>query len=181
MSTVKVHGRMADFFSTERNRLVGYVRRMINDAADRDGEDIVQEVALSLFSRADISLPIENLSAYVYQALRNRVVDYLRRKRDVVSFDEPLNKGDELSLKDMLSDPALGADARISECEIRQRIYEAIDTLPDDQKAVLIETDFQGRSFRELSQEWDVPVGTLLARKSRALARLRTALVDMDI
>ena len=51
---------IADFFALERSRLVGYVRRLIDDAAERDGEDIVQDVALNLFSRADVTVPIEH-------------------------------------------------------------------------------------------------------------------------
>ena len=80
----------SDFFSRERKRLVGYVRTLINDASDRDGEDIVQDVALGIFDKGDIAAPIENFSAYVYQALRNRVVDYFRRRKSTASLDEEL-------------------------------------------------------------------------------------------
>jgi DNA-directed RNA polymerase specialized sigma24 family protein len=35
-----------------------------------------------------------------------------------------------------------------------------------------------GRSFQELAEEWDEPLGTLLSRKSRAKARLREMLSE---
>ena len=44
------------------------------------------------------------------------------------------------------------------------------------QKAIVIETEFEGRSFRELADEWNIPIGTLLARKSRALQKIRKEL-----
>ena len=59
---------------------------------------------------------------------------------------------------------------------MRSKIYEAIDSLPDEQKAVFIETELNGRSFRDLSDEWGIPMGTLLARKSRALLKIRESL-----
>ena len=95
---------IAQFLSAEHERLTGYVRRLIDDTAERDGEDIVQDVALSLFNRADVLMPIEALSAYVYQSLRNRVIDYLRRRRNIVSLDEPIDEEDGPSFVDQISD-----------------------------------------------------------------------------
>jgi len=42
-----------------------------------------------------------------------------------------------------------------------------------------VATEFDGRSFRELSEEWQVPIGTLLARKSRALQKIRNKLTGL--
>ncbi|MBD3243180.1 MAG: RNA polymerase subunit sigma-24, partial [Chitinivibrionales bacterium] len=81
MSPEMRRSRVADFFTTEYNRLVGYVRTLIDDAAEQDAEDFVQDVAVKLLSLADITAPIENLSAYVYRALRNRVIDAFRVRR----------------------------------------------------------------------------------------------------
>jgi RNA polymerase sigma factor (sigma-70 family) len=170
---------IADFFDLERSRLIGYVRRLIDDAAERDGEDIVQDVALNMFSRADITVPIEHLSAYVYQAIRNRVVDYLRRRKDTVSLDAPVNGDDDLSLANILADTVLDTESQVARSEIRHRVYQAIDELSDDQKAIIIETEFQGRTFQDLSLEWDIPIGTLLSRKSRAMARIKSSLQDL--
>jgi RNA polymerase sigma factor (sigma-70 family) len=170
---------IADFFALERNRLVGYVRRLIDDAAERDGEDIVQDVALNLFSRADVTVPIEHLSAYVYQAIRNRVVDSLRRRKDTVSLDAPVHGDDDLSLANILADTVLDTESQVARSEIRRRVYLAIDELSDDQKAIIIETEFQGRTFQDLSLEWDIPIGTLLSRKSRAMARIKSSLQDL--
>jgi len=38
------------------------------------------------------------------------------------------------------------------------------------------QTEFSGRSYRELSERWKVPIGKLLARKSRALKKIRALL-----
>ena len=74
--------------SYRSGRLVRYVRRLIDDTAEKDGEDIVQDVALSLLARTDVLVPIESLSAYVYQSLRNRVIDSLRSRRPFVPYDD---------------------------------------------------------------------------------------------
>ncbi|MBN1615624.1 MAG: sigma-70 family RNA polymerase sigma factor [Deltaproteobacteria bacterium] len=166
---------IAQFLIAERSRLVSYVRRLIDDAADRDGEDIVQEVAASLLSRADILMPIEILSAYVYQSLRHRVIDYLRRRRNLAHFDETM-EDEGNSHTQQISDVMADAEKELTRSELRRAIFEAVEGLPDEQKAVIIETELNGRSFRDLSRQWQIPIGTLLARKSRALAKVREAL-----
>jgi len=156
--------RINEFFRTEYSRLVRFVRRLIDDAADRDAEDIVQDVMLGLFDKADITVPIENLSAYIYRALRNRVTDMFRRKRDVESLAELVHE----SVED--------ASDALEQKEVRELVIRAIENLSDEQRAVVIATEFEDRSFRELSEEWKIPIGTLLARKSRALQKIKSEL-----
>lgn len=167
---------LAQFLAAEHKRMTGYVRRFIDDAADRDGEDIVQDVALSLFDRADVLMPIEAVSAYVYRSLRNRVIDYIRRRRPTISLDDPGEGEGYHSLVNQIVDKLADVEEEASRRELRSGLVAAIDSLPDEQKAIVIETELNGRSFRELSDEWGIPVGTLLARKSRAVTKIRELL-----
>jgi RNA polymerase sigma factor (sigma-70 family) len=84
------------------------------------------------------------------------------------------------ALEDILADNRYNAFDEAHRSEIRHRIIDAIDDLSEDQQAVIIETEFTGRSFQELSEEWDIPIGTLLARKSRGIAKIREALSDLS-
>ncbi len=173
---------IADFFRKEQANLVGFVRRLIDDTAARDGEDIVQDVALNLFHKADLTVPIEALSAYVYRALRNKVIDILRKpKREEVSLSAEVTGDSRLTLADVLHDARYDTARELEKQEIRQCLFEAIESLSTSQKAIIIETEFEGRSFRELSEAWEIPLGTLLARKSRGLQAIRTALADLEI
>lgn len=176
----KQQASWTDFFSRERKRLVGYVRSLIDDAADREGEDIVQDVALSLFDGADVAAPIENFSAYVYQALRNRVVDKLRSRREHDSLDAPLPGDTGLVLTDILSDLKYNAATDAERKEIGRDIEAAVEELDDSSREIFLATELNGLTFRELSEDWDIPIGTLLARKSRAMKKLRDALCAMD-
>jgi RNA polymerase sigma factor (sigma-70 family) len=159
--------KLTDFFRIERMKLVRYVQSLIEDAGDRDAEDLVQDVMLSIFDRADVTLPIENLAAYVYRSLKNKVIDIFRKKRDVVSLDE------------VVSEAGCDTARDVEQKELIEQIFDAMDSLPPEQRAVLIATEFEGRSYRELSEEWTVPIGTLLARKSRALNKIKLELTGL--
>jgi len=156
--------RLAEFLRRERDALVGYVRRRIDDAADQDAEDIVQDVIVNLFNRADPSVPVQNLAAYIYRALRNGIIDRLRKRRETVALSE----GALASREDPLQEAEKG--------EMLDLVFEAIDELSAGEKAVILATEFEGRPFKELAEEWDIPLGTLLARKSRALDKIRKRL-----
>jgi RNA polymerase sigma factor (sigma-70 family) len=174
--------RLRDFFRLERRALTGYVRARIADAAERDSEDIVQDVALHLFEKADITVPVEYLSSYIYTALRNRVIDYLRKRRRTVSMDSPVGSedaGDTLRLEDLLHDARYDTADEIERREIRGQVREALGELSEREQALITATEFEGRTFAELSGEWEEPIGTLLARKSRAMKKIRAILLNI--
>lgn len=156
--------KLGEFLRQERDVLIGYVRRRIDDTVDQDAEDIVQDVIVNLFDRADPTLPIRNLAAFVYRALRNKIIDRYRKRRETAPLMEDVLKSGE--------DPALEFERQ----EMMDRIFDCMDGLDPAEKAVIMATEFEGRSFKELSEEWKVPLGTLLARKSRALGKIRNHL-----
>jgi len=157
--------RLAAVVGREWNRLVRVVRSWIDDESDRDAEDIVQDVMEGLFERADPAAPIADLTAYVYRSVRNRVVDTYRRRRAPRS-----------EIYAETADSRYEAGEALVRAEDQALLDAAVDALPEAQRAVIVATELEGRSFRELSAKWRVPVGTLLARKHRGIRALRKAL-----
>ena len=170
----------AAFFREEHGRLVGYVRRWLDESAGEEAEDIVQDVALNIFDRGDITAPIRDLSAYVYRALKNRIVDYLRQKKPSLSLDAPRNGEEAPTLADLLSDNSAAPQSALERKELHDHLYQAIDALKPEDRAIIMATDFEGWTFHDLAEEWDVPLGTLLARKARALKKIRKSLEASD-
>jgi RNA polymerase sigma factor (sigma-70 family) len=169
-----------EFFSTERSRLIGYVRSLIDDAADRDSEDILQDVIAGILDKPDVTAPIQNIAAYVYQALRNRVVDYMRRKRKNESFDAEPQEGSGRALAEILADLRYDTARESEQKEINRDLNDAIAKLDEYDRDIFIATEFQGMTFQELSDLWEVPIGTLLSRKSRATKKLQKELIRID-
>ncbi len=168
-------GRLSDFFRQNYVMLLDYVRGRMRDSARRSGEDIVQDVMLKLLDRPDILAPIADLSAYVFGALRNRIIDIYRSPGDeTVSLDQHDDSG--MSLFDILPDVKYQPEDSYHRASLRKLVFQLIRKLPESQMRVILETEFNQRSFRQLSEEWGVPIGTLLARKHRGLKTLRKEL-----
>lgn len=178
MSQDDIHHLYA-FFQKEGQKLQQYVLRKSKRINDMDAEDIVDEVMLQLLSIIGMRGPVKNLPAYVYRALQNRMVDTFRRNDRLTSLDAALPGEEGLTILDQLKD----RQDVLSEVEHKaliKRLSEAIDALEPKQRAVFIATEFDGKSFKELSELWHEPIGTLLSRKSRAMKALQNKLKDLD-
>lgn len=171
---------IADFYEKERPGLIRFLRRRLSGAGDMDAEDVLQEVFVNLFNRADVSAPVENLAAYVYGCLRNRVADIARARKSALSLDEMEENGGAppaITGENLRFDPV----ARFEERAFMEALQAALNALEPRQREVWVATELRRIPFQELSEKWGEPVGTLLSRKSRANRKLRETLNEYGI
>lgn len=166
------------FFSDRYGKLVRYFQVNYSDLSDMEAEDIVSDLMADLFEKVDILVPVENLSAYIYQSIRNKANDYLRRRKKTVPLDDSVSEEADHSAREAMPEPGYDMSGELEAPEIRRRLVQALDALEPNQRAVWIATELEGYSFSELSEEWGVPIGTLLSRKHRANAALQKELQD---
>jgi RNA polymerase sigma-70 factor (ECF subfamily) len=60
--------------------------------------------------------------------------------------------------------------------ELRERLWDGIQRLPDEQREVFLLYHFQGLKYREIAAALDVPLGTVMSRLYNARLRLRELL-----
>jgi RNA polymerase sigma-70 factor (ECF subfamily) len=161
--------KLQDFFSQEYKSLKAYINRRLATSASYDAEDIIQEVALRLFARADKTLPITNVTGFVYYAIKNKLVDLLRSNKRYTTQD--IQEESPL-FASMLT--ALIEDHYSDETIILLR--KSIATLKPHYKEVIWAIDYQGYSYQELAEETGIPAGTLMSRRHRAIAILHKKL-----
>jgi len=167
---------ITEFFAREGGKLAAFVRRRLDDAAEMEAEDLVQEVFASLFERADPLAEIGNLSAYVYRSLRNRIVDRIRARRPTTSLERPMLEG--LTLSEILPHPDGSPHDQMVDAQREEAFARAFDELPELDRQIIEAHDFEGLTFEQMSTAWKIPVGTLLSRKSRAIRKLSSALAE---
>lgn len=163
--------KIRNFFKEEYSNMRLYIRSRINDAADRNADDIIQDVALKMFSRSDYSSPINNVAAFVYHSIKNKIIDTIRAKknRNFNSIDE--TEKIDIIINDFTKLFFEKSDNEYSE-EMKKELMKAIYSLKDVYKEIIIAIDFEAYSYQELSNETNVPIGTLLSRHHRALSLL---------
>ncbi len=171
---------LADYFKDEYSKMVGFVRKSIKDGGDKDAEDIVQDVFYSLSNRPDFSGPIESAVGYIYQSLRNRVVDTFRVRKNHQSLDKNFKEGEDGTLLDVLEGDFATPEEAFVQTRAKEDLFAAMDkSLKENEKSVVVATELEGYKFEELSKKWDIPINTLLSRKSRAMKKLQGSLLTL--
>jgi RNA polymerase sigma-70 factor (ECF subfamily) len=67
-------------------------------------------------------------------------------------------------------------DAAAARTEERAKIMKALDTLSEDHRRIVMLSDLEGLSYREIAETLDIPMGTVMSRLHNARKRLRDAL-----
>lgn len=160
--------RTADIFRQFRQRLMIYIRRQVADASD--AEDILQDVFLRL-TLQDNAIQIEDYAAWLFRTVRNRIID-LRRKNREERFKDGLTIQEDAG-----SDET--PEEKLFDTMVWERIEEALAELLNEQRKAFVETEINGKSNQQLSEETGVPVATLISRKHYAKQYLRNRLRDL--
>ncbi|WP_109301242.1 RNA polymerase sigma factor [Aquimarina sp. AU474] len=157
--------KLKEFFGREYTSLKMYVSTKISDTANRDAEDIIQDVALKLFSGADRSAPINNVAGFVYKSIRNKIIDVMRttKKSNSVDIDKDL-----LNLVEVLNQ----SESSYTSDQMIVVLKKCIEQLKPAYKDIIIAVDFEGYSYREISAETGISIGTLMSRRHRAIGIL---------
>lgn len=151
----------------------GYLLRLTGrrDAAD----DLFQEVFLKLVRNPSAYGEREKFRAWLFTVARNAAMDFFRREgaRAEVPMD---GDGDKPGPADFLASAEPGPAEAFYGKALGRSIDAALDSLPAEQREVFYLRHYSELSFREIAAMLKVPIGTVLARMSRAAARLRAKL-----
>jgi RNA polymerase sigma-70 factor (ECF subfamily) len=78
-----------------------------------------------------------------------------------------------------IRNPASGAaDEPLIRLEAIQAVREAMKRLPPEQREVVVMRIYEEKTFAQIAQELNIPLGTALARMRLALAKMRQAMPD---
>ncbi|WP_223191657.1 RNA polymerase sigma factor [Propionispora hippei] len=163
-------------FKQEKENLLRFVRSKITGISDMDAEDIVADTLFNIYNRLSADHPIENLLPYLYQSVKNKIFDWFRRPQPAVSLDAA--EVDAQLQRNELLDNRAAIEYIVEQKELALLLKTALVSLEPKQRAIWVATEIDGYSFKELSVKWQEPIGTLLARKSRATAKLRKLLQE---
>lgn len=173
--------QIEELFKNDRKKFLGFIRQRVR--SQEEAEDILQDVFTNVLAASrNVQRPIENIASWVFTAVRNRIIDSYRKKR-AETFSELQTPGQAEdgvdSFENFLGDISTSPENSL----IRKTIWEAVQNglaeLPDEQREVFIKNEFEGISFREMSEETGVNINTLLARKRYAVLHLRGNLQEL--
>jgi RNA polymerase sigma-70 factor (ECF subfamily) len=149
--------------------LWGYCLRLTGRDHAR-AEDVVQETLLRAWRHRDrLDESRGSVRAWLFTVARNIVIDDWRTRRataEVVVAEVP---------------EARDVDDRTDELLLSWVVAEAVTSLSEDHRAVLLECYFRGASVAQAARRLGIPEGTVKSRTHYALRALRLALQELGV
>ncbi len=154
------------------------VYRMVRDR--EHAEDLAQETFVKVFNHLESFNPKYKFSSWIFKIANNLAIDSLRKKGlQTVSLDgsRHANSVDEadatrISIASTDENPEELLEAR----ELGREIERAIGSLRTEYRTAVVLRHVEGRSYEEIAEIMDVPLGTVKTFIHRARMELRELL-----
>ncbi|HRI85873.1 MAG TPA: sigma-70 family RNA polymerase sigma factor, partial [Ignavibacteria bacterium] len=153
-----------------QKRIYMLIRKMVIDHDDAD--DITQEVFIKLYSSLNSFRGDSKFFTYLYKIAVNYSINHLNRKNKLAKRNSEFDETNEFHSFDSINDFSENADEK-NRSEI---LKEAIETLPEQQRAVFIMRYYDNLSYEEISKILEKSVGGMKANYFHALKKIGTCL-----
>jgi RNA polymerase sigma-70 factor (ECF subfamily) len=149
---------------------------LVRFLGDREAAaEVVQDAFMALWRSADGYRPdAGSLPGWLLAIARHRAIDRLRGEARRPNL-APVGLLDDAHDPDPGLDPATFADRRWADSVVRTMVSE----LPEHERRVVALAYADGLSQSAIADRLGVPIGTVKSRTRRALARLRTGLIEV--
>ncbi len=179
--TLSLQEKIERIFEYERKKFLGFIRQRVNSI--EEAEDILQDVFANILAASyHVERPIENVSSWIFTAVRNRIIDSYRKKRaDTFSDIRIMNNHGETidAYENFIGDTTQNPESDFIRKSIWEAVQKGLQELPEEQRMVFIRNEFEGVSFKDMADETGININTLLARKRYAVIYLRKQLKDL--
>jgi RNA polymerase sigma-70 factor (ECF subfamily) len=160
---------VADLYDRHNRLLYGLILRILRDRSE--AEEVLQEVFVLVWTRAETyNVALGSPAAWLVRVARNRAIDRLRsnavRLRAVEAAPLP--------------EAAASPEARAAETERQQVVKRALDALPAEQRVLIEQAYFLGRTQSELADRFQLPLGTVKTRIRTGMMTLRERLSQTE-
>lgn len=157
------------------------VYRMVRDRTL--AEDLAQETFVKVLNALDSYRPEYKFSSWIFKIANNAAIDQLRRRElDTLSLDgsPDARTADEVAATALQA--ADHAESPLEELESRETgsaIERAIGRLRPEYRTCILLRHVEGRSYEEIAEVMDLPLGTVKTYIHRARLELRDYLADL--
>ena len=155
----------AELSNKYQKPLYFHIRKMIRETDYV--EDLVQDIFMKAFKNLKNYKNDYAFSTWLYRIATNHTIDYLRKKK-LDTFSINTDSSDEDQAPIQLEDEDTHTDEPMIRRQRKNKVHEAIDQLPEKYRLIILKRHIEEKSYQEISEEMDIPLGTVKAHIFRA-------------
>lgn len=157
-------------FTEIYNRFYGllfiHANKRLNN--DEEAKDVLHQLFESLWVKRLQVAPDGNLSAYLYTAVRNRVLDVFAHQKVESKYID--------SLQDYIDQDHVSTDYMVREKQMARLIEHEIDALPSKMREIFVLSRKENKSHKEIALELGLSELTVKTQVKKALRILKARL-----
>ncbi len=131
-----------------------------------DAEDIAQEAFVRVYMHIASFNEQSAITTWIYRIVYNLSVDFLNKHGKRAKVTKTLDDPEDPELLS-LSDDSFLPEAAFEKKQLKSDLYEALQSLPDEQRELIELKDIHGFSYDEIISMTDLKEGTLKSRLNR--------------
>lgn len=162
-------------FNTHYANLCSYAQKYVIELDN--AREIVQDTFVKLWEIKHSLSQDTSIKSYLYKAVQNNCLDYLKHIRISNEYKEDLLRKVMDSGFKSIASPENCLDGLI-EKELEDRINDAIASLPNRCREIFELSRFKGLKYREIAEKLNISIKTVETQMSRAIQALHEKLVD---
>ena len=146
---------------------------------EEDAKDLLQETFYKAYKFFHQFQQGTSIKAWLFKILKNSYINVYRKKvrqPEMIEYDkvEPF-----ISLiKDDKNDNKEKIEEKVLDKLLDDEITAALNKLPDEFRIVVLLSDLEGLSYKEISDIMECPIGTVRSRLSRGRRMLQKVLLE---
>jgi RNA polymerase sigma-70 factor (ECF subfamily) len=164
----------AELVEMYKDKLYHLGYRMLNQR--QEAEDVVQETFLRVYTNLERYDENQKFSTWIYRIATNLCIDRLRKRKPSYSIDAELNDSEGTDWHALLASDDASPETELILSETQAHIREAIQSLPEKYKSVVVLRYLHDMSLQEISDILEMPVTTIKTRVHRGREFLRKKL-----
>jgi RNA polymerase sigma factor (sigma-70 family) len=154
-------GRFAELYEQNFHRVYAYIACRIYDRSER------QDLTAHVFQQA-----LANIGKFKWRGAP--FITWLYRIAANAIADHSRKKARELGETELTTKPVVDTD--LEQVERRARLFRAVETLPEDQRTVIVLRFGEEKSIREIASELNRSEGAVKQLQFRGIENLRARL-----
>lgn len=153
------------FFRHYYSALCFFAHSIIHN--EEDARDIVQDCFIKLWDDTTITEKTDTVKSFLYTIVRNRCIDYARKKNVITKaashlqhYEEHFEYFDELAFAEMI-----------------RQVLNHIEELPANMSTILKEHYLKGKKYKEIAKKLSTTPNAVQLQKARAIKLLKQKLL----
>lgn len=163
-SPVSIEREVISLFDQFRPRLLGYA--LCLGIGVEEGEDVVQEVFLSLFKHLQLGRPRHNLAGWLFRVTHNLTIRQRNAKQRERAKVHPDGRAAENQL-----DARANPEEQLAHSQRRSQLLAVVRILPE-QDRLCLRLRAEGLRYREIGKVLGMSLGAVSASLTRSIARI---------